>query len=168
VHFKIRSNRQNHPTVHRPYKMNRKLWSLLAALILLGGGYVYRFTDWLVAPQIQIEVTTRPSGRGAPDAAVLPTLFMLDREYTLQSLLVTAISNVPPAAIAKPAWHLTSESKPQPQRGFAYGEPLKGYKSLVAPAALVPGGTYRIELRAGRNRGTREFKAIAPTAVATE
>lgn len=164
----IRSNHPKHPTVSRQQKMNRKHWFLIAALVLLGGGYVYRFTDWLVAPQIQIEVTTRPSGRGAPDAAVLPTLFMLDREYALQSLLVTAVSNVPPAAVGKAVWHLTTEAKPQPQRGFAFGEPLKGYKVVLPPGALTPGGTYRIELRAGRARGSREFKAIAPAALPAE
>ncbi len=148
--------------------MNHKNWFLIAALVLLGGGYVYRFTDWLVPPQIQIEVTTRPSGRGAADAVVLPTLFMLDREYALQSLLVTAISNVPPATVGKAVWHLTTEAKPKPQRGFAFGEALKGYKVVIPPAALVPGGTYRIELRAGRARGVREFKAIAPAALPTE
>lgn len=157
-----------HPAVSHPQNMSRNHWILIAALVLLGGGYVYRYTDWLVPPQIQIEVTTRPSGRGPVDAAVLPTLFMLDREYPLQSIQVTGLSNLPPASIGKPVWNLVAEGKGQIQRGFAYGETLKGYKALTAPAALTAGGTYRIELRAGRAKGSREFKAVAPAPAPTE
>jgi len=145
--------------------MTRKNWILIATLILLGGGYLYRFTDLLAPPQIQIDVSTRPSGRGAADATVLPTLFMLDREYALQTLRVIAVSNVPATQLGKSVWHLAAQGKGEPQRGLVYGELLKGYRVLQAPSELIPGGTYRIKLQAGRAKGSREFKALAPAVV---
>lgn len=148
--------------------MTRKNWILIAALILLVGGYVYRFTDLLVSPQIQIDVSTRPSGRGAADATVLPILFMLDREYVLQTLRVIAVSNVPAAQVGRSVWHLAAQGESEPQRGLLYGEPLKGLRVVQSPSDLVAGGLYRIELQAGRAKGSREFKALAPTAAPTE
>ncbi len=145
--------------------MNRNTWILIGALLVAFGVYATRFTDWVSPGLIQIEVSTRPSGRAAADAQVLPTLFLLDREYPIQSLTVTAISNVPAARLGKPVWHLTAQGSPPPVRGFAYGEPLKGLKSVMEPSELLPGATYRIELKAGRNRGVREFKAVAPAPV---
>lgn len=142
--------------------MTRQHWILLAALMLLGGGYIYWFTDWMVPPQIQIEVSTRPSGRGgsSSESPVLPTLFMLDREYSFNSLEVTAVSNVPPTLVGKTAWHLAAQGVPEVQRGFAYGETLKGYKTVVAPLPLIPGAVYRVDLKAGRAKGTRTFTAV--------
>jgi hypothetical protein len=142
--------------------MTRKHWILVAALMLLGGVYVYWFTDWVVPPQIQIEVSTRPSGRGSAssESPVLPTLFMLDREYAFSSLEVIAVSNVPATLVGKTAWHLAAQGEPERQRGFAYGETLKGYRTVVAPLPLIPGALYRVDLKAGRARGSRTFSAI--------
>ena len=148
--------------------MTRKNWILIATLMMLGGGYLYRFTDLLVPPQIQIDVSTRPSGRGAADAMVLPTLFLLDREYAVQTLRVIAVSNVPAAQLGKSVWHLAAQGKSEPQRGLVYGEPLSGYRVVQSPSELIPGGIYRIELLAGRAKGSREFKAIAPASAVTE
>jgi len=150
--------------------MTRQHSILVAALLLLGGGYIYWFTDWLVPPQIQIEVSTRPSGRGRSDSdsPVLPTLFMLDREYAFNSLAVIAVSNVPPSLLGKPAWHLAAQGQPEPQRGFAYGETLTGYRTIVAPLPLIPGALYRVDLKAGRARGTRTFTAVAAVPSPTE
>ncbi len=69
---------------------------------------------------------------------------------------------MPPSRLGKPVWLLTAQGSPNPVRGFAYGEPIKGLKTVMEPSELLPGATYRIELKAGRNRGVREFKAIAP------
>jgi hypothetical protein len=142
--------------------MNRNTWILLGALLLAFGVYATRFTDWVSPTLIQIEVSTRPSGRAIANAPVLPTLFLLDREYAIQSLVVTAISNVPPSRLGKPVWHLSANGTPHPVRGFAYGEPIKGLKPLIEPSELIPGATYRVDLKAGRQRGSREFKPSAP------
>lgn len=148
--------------------MTRKHWILIAALVILGGAYVRLFTDWLVPPKIQIEVTTRPTGRSVANGGALPTLFMLDREYSLEGLKVVAVSNVPPSLAGKPSWQLAATSKTRNQRGFAYGEELEGFKVVIPPVPLVPGGLYQIEIKSGRREGTRSFTAIAPAIPPTE
>jgi len=142
--------------------MNPKSWILLLVLLLAGGIYATFFTDWVSPPSIQIDVSTRPSGRVAADASVLPTLFLLDREYPLQSVSVTALSNVPPSQLNQSVWLLRAVGHPEPVRGFAYGEPIQGLKTIKPPSALLPGALYRIEIKVGRHRGTRDFKAVAP------
>ncbi|MFM8358878.1 MAG: hypothetical protein ACKOET_10000, partial [Verrucomicrobiota bacterium] len=85
--------------------MNRQSWFLLAVLGVLGGGYAFWFTDWFATRQIQIEVSTRPSGRGRSETGALPTVFLLDQEYPLTHLAVRpAGSNAAPGA--PPAWVL--------------------------------------------------------------
>jgi hypothetical protein len=158
----MRSNRPALHAVSPPDTMTRKNWILLGLLLLLAGGYVYRFTDWIRVPRIQVEVATRPSGRAPAGATVLPTLFLLDRECRLDLIRVIALSNVPPATVGKAVWHLVAEGKAEQQRGFEYGEALPGYKVARQPDALVPGALYRLELASGRARGARDFTAQAP------
>lgn len=150
------------PFPSEPSRMLRKKWMLPALLAILAGGYVYRYTDWLVPPRIQIDVTTRPSGRVGPDAKVLPVIFMLDRECALASLRVVAVSNVPPAQLGKPVWEFRRESKGEDVRAFEYGEVFRGTKATTPPQPLTPGAVYRMELRSGRMRGERDFTARAP------
>ncbi|MFM7100847.1 MAG: hypothetical protein ACKO3N_06725 [Verrucomicrobiota bacterium] len=138
--------------------MNRQSWFLLAVLGVLGGGYAFWFTDWFATRQIQIEVSTRPSGRGRSETGALPTVFLLDQEYPLTHLAVRpAGSNAAPGA--PPAWVLQAPRGSTPVRGFAYGQAPEGMKTLTPPAGLQPGTAYRIEVAAGRTRGTREFTA---------
>lgn len=136
--------------------MNRQTWFLLAVLGVLGGGYAYWFTDWFASPQIQIEVTTRPSGRGFSASGALPTLFLLDREYPLTRVTVVSAAGTN-GTKAKPAWELQAAKGSNPVRGFAYGEALAGMKVATPPAGLQPGSAYRIEVEAGRARGAQEF-----------
>lgn len=139
--------------------MTRKNWLLIAFLVFLAGAYVYRFTDWIRPPGIQVEVSTRPSGRGASAQGVPPTLFLLDRDYHIDSLVVTGLSNVPPAQLGKPVWKLTATAKAEAQRGFEYGQPIPGFTVSRAPEPLVPGAAYQVQVTAGRQRGTRDFVA---------
>ena len=143
--------------------MNRKTLLLIGALLALGVGYAYRFTDWVVAPKIQIDVLTRPTGRPGRDPELLPTLFMLDREYPIRALRVIAVSNVPPDVLGKPVWQLASSGKTEAVIGFEYGEALAGTKAIHEPERLTPDGVYRIEVESGRFKGQREFRVQAPT-----
>jgi hypothetical protein len=146
--------------------MTRNTWLLVAALIVLGAGYAYRFTDWFSPPKIQIDVVTRPSGRPGRDADSLPTLFMLDREYPIRGVRVVAVSNVPPTQLGKPVWQVSAADQPEAVRGFEYGDSFKGTKTVLAAQKLVPEGVYRVEFESGRYKGQREFHVQAPGAPA--
>ena len=148
--------------------MTRKSWLLLITFLALGVGFVYRFTDWILAPKIQIDVLTRPSGRPGRDPELLPTLFMLDREYPIRVLRVIAVSNVPPPLMGKPVWQVIATGKPELLRGFEYGDAFAGTKAIQAPQKLAPDGVYRIEIESGRFKGQREFRVQAPGAPSAE
>ena len=137
--------------------MTRNTWILVVALVVLGGGYAYRFTDWFSPPKIQIDVVTRPSGRPGRDPETLPTLFMLDRDYPVRGIRVVAVSNVPPDEVGKPVWQLVAAEKPDAVRGFEYGDSFPGTKTVTAAHKLEPDGVYRIEFESGRFKGEREF-----------
>jgi hypothetical protein len=149
--------------------MNRNAGLLLLLLLLLGGAYAYWFTDWMRPPQIQIEVVTRPLSQLQPEAEVLPTVFTLDREYQLTGLRLLAVSNLPGAApAAAPLWQLRAKDGSKPTRGFHFGETLAGMEAVVPAPRLFPGGTYRLEVEAGRLRGQRDFTAQAAPPPAAE
>jgi hypothetical protein len=148
--------------------MTRNSTFLIVALLLLGAGYAYFFTDWVTAPKIQIEVSTRPSGRPGQNPDDIPTLFMLDREYPIQAVRVIGVSNVPPAELGKPVWQVSQGPKPEPVRGLEYGQDIPGTKPIQKPGKLTPDGIYRIEIQSGRFKGEREFKAPSPAPAPAE
>ncbi|MCX8107834.1 MAG: hypothetical protein N3G20_03425, partial [Verrucomicrobiae bacterium] len=61
----------------------------------------------------------------------------------------------------RPVWHLVSKSGSPPLKGLAYGQPIRGMKSVldkVGAEPLQPGITYRLLIRAGRARGELDFR----------
>lgn len=141
--------------------MMRKKHFLVTLLVVLAAGYVYRFTDWIVAPRIQVDVTTRPVRGTAAEGTVLTPVFMLDRDCPLTAVQVKALSNVPPALLGKVAWRVTRPPGREPVRGFLFDDALPGGKVETKAQPLVAGGVYRVEVEAGRLRGERDFVARA-------
>ncbi len=134
---------------------------MVTVLVVVAAGYVYRFTDWIVPPRIQVDVTTRPVRGGVPEGAVLTPVFMLDREAPLTSIRVVAVSNVPPGVLGKVAWQVTRPPGREPVRGFLFDDSLPGAMVVSKAQPLVPGGVYRVDVAAGRLRGQRDFVARA-------
>jgi len=133
---------------------------LLLLLVILGGCYAYFFTDWIGAPQIQINVATRPVPVSADPSVALPIVFGLDRDYELTSLKVTSVGALETNKAPLPVWQLTTGSNSAPTRGFGYGTGIQGMqlaKLLSEPKPLVPGQVYRLEVAAGRARGQVDF-----------
>ena len=56
-------------------------------------------------------------------------------------------------------WQLSSKSGSQPTRGFVYGDAVDGMQAVGAREAgtLKPGIGYRLEVEAGRARGSVNF-----------
>jgi len=131
---------------------------LVALVVALGALYLFRFTDLGRVRQIQINVSSRPfAPRAAPDDP-LPVIFGLDQEWPLTALRVLPLSEVSNTH-PKSVWNLSSPKGSQPTRGFAYGDDLPGMQLLggVPPVKLVPGTAYRLQVEAGRARGTADF-----------
>lgn len=139
--------------------MMRKKTFLVTLLVALGAAYAYRFTDWIVPTQIQVDVTTRPGRRATTPGEVLTPVFMLDRDCPVTSIQVVAVSNVPPEVMGKVAWHVTRPPGSAPLRGFLFNDALPGSKLEAKAKPLVPGGLYRVEVKAGRMLGRRDFMA---------
>ena len=143
--------------------MMRNKTLMVTLLVALAAGYICFFTDWIVPPRIQVDVTTRPVRGAAPEGGVLTPVFMLDRDAALTSIQVVAVSNVPPGAVGKVAWQVTRPPGGAPVRGFLFDDSLPGAKVVAKAQPLVPGGVYRVEVAAGRLRGQRNFVARAPS-----
>ncbi len=138
--------------------MTKQSWTLVSLVAVLGALYLYQFTDWGRARQIQINVSSRPfAPRAAPDDP-LPVIFGLDQEWKLTGLRVVPLNEVSNSH-PKSSWNLSSPKGSQPTRGFAYGDDLPGMQTVggVAAQKLVPGTAYRLEVEAGRARGIADF-----------
>jgi hypothetical protein len=142
--------------------MNRKAWWMTALLLVLGGWYLYGFTDWFAKRAIQVDVTYRPIRQSEPNTAI-PVVFGLDQDYSLTALAVTQVganTNQP----AKTVWRLVSNGKAPPTRGFLYGDIPDGMALAPGTAAALPlevGASYRVDVVAGRVSGHLEFIAKA-------
>ncbi|MBX3733820.1 MAG: hypothetical protein KF791_14660 [Verrucomicrobiae bacterium] len=138
--------------------MDRKSWTLIAVALVLGTWYVLRFTDLGRRRDIQINVSSRPFAPGTAPGEALPILFGLDRDWKLTRVRVVATAG-PSAPRPRPIWNLEARAGSEPIRGFRYGDSIAGMQGAGGAAAgtLMPGETYRLELEAGRARGSVEF-----------
>jgi hypothetical protein len=136
--------------------MERKSWMLVVVMALLGIVYIFRFSDILRTPHIQINVTYRPFAPNAQPGDVLPMVFGLDADWRLTSLIVERLETGKPP---RPVWRLKSDKGSDPVRGFLYGQTIAGMVTPPGPAPerLEAGAEYRVELKAGRATGAIDF-----------
>jgi hypothetical protein len=88
---------------------------------------------------------------------VLPLVFGLDRDCRLTALRITPLSEVSNSR-PKAIWTLESKAGSEPVRGFTFGDEIAGMKSAgSAPAPLIGGVPYRLEVEAGRAKGQTNF-----------
>lgn len=151
------------------YAMTKKVWTLIAAAIVLGGFSLYLNKDWFAKDNIQIFCRSRPargfSRRSSPEtAAVEPMVFWFDRKLKLTSLEVIPVCEVETNKYAEPVWHLVSDSNSAPVKTFTYGMRIQGMHPAVkgtAPDPLVPGISYRVLVEAGKDKTQRDFVPVA-------
>ncbi|HTI68495.1 MAG TPA: hypothetical protein VMF06_00905 [Candidatus Limnocylindria bacterium] len=146
--------------------MDRRSWSLLILLCVLGGAYAFGFSDWFARKAIHVSISYRPPSPGMV-AETIPMVFGLDEDYALTQIKVSELPGGDTNAPGTPTWSITGKSSGEVVRGFYYGEDIKGLApvaGLPAPHPLKPGATYRLDVAAGKTRGTAFFSARAPDA----
>lgn len=141
--------------------MTKNTWTLITVAVVLAALYVIKFTDLGARPRIQINVSSRPFMPNAGPDDVLPILFGFDRDLSLTALKVTPLSlltnRLAGAPEVKPVWQLKAKEASEPIRGFRYGDGLGKMEATTAPEKLLPGIGYRLEIEAGKLRGSVDF-----------
>ena len=91
-----------------------------------------------------------------------PVVFALDGEYQLTQVRVIEVTPSVPGKAPKIVWQLDSTSNSVPTKALLYGRIPKGMKlkdDRSKAEKLEPGIQYRLEVRAGRYKGSTTFKA---------
>jgi len=133
---------------------------LIATALVLGGIYLYSFTDWLQPRRIQIIAQTRPFQPSAASNRVYPVSFVLDGLYQLTSVKVVPQRAFETNRFALPLWDLVAVTNSGLTRGFLYGSDIPGLKprkTNSTPEALQPNTVYRLLVQAGRAKGQVDF-----------
>jgi hypothetical protein len=147
--------------------MTTKSVVLIVILVLVGGVYVWKFTDWFTSPKIQILPQIRPPQRTrrpstpATDPQVYPVTFAFDKKYQFTEIRVVAEDDEKTNKYPHALWHLISDSNSVPTKALIYGAPLRGMKPKVPraePDQLEPEVTYNLYLTAGKAEGKVKFK----------
>jgi len=136
--------------------MEKKPWTLIGVAVVLGTLFVLR-SDWVKPRLIQINVSSRPYAPNAAPDDPLPIVFGLDKDWKLTGVRVAALSGESNAH-PRLSWQLESKAGSEPTRGFIYGDDIPGMRRPGGGAApLVPGVHYRLDLEAGRAKGSVSF-----------
>src|SRR5215470_17357415 len=120
---------------------------LIAIALLLGGIYLYSFTDWLRPRRIQIIAQTRPFRPTASTSRVYPVSFVLDGTYRLTSVKVVLLSAFETNKFTIPLWELVPYTNAGPTEGFLYGGRIPGMRAKQTNSAaqpLQPNTAYRL------------------------
>ena len=95
-----------------------------------------------------------------------PVVFALDGEYQLTEVRVIEVTPSVPGKGPKIVWHLNTPSNSVPTKALLYGRIPKGMKPKIDRSKaekLLPGIEYRLEVKAGRYKGSTTFKAKEST-----
>ena len=136
--------------------MSKKTLILVAVALILGAVYIFKFTDWFLQKNIQINYRSRNA----------QALFgFADGEYSLTSIKVVKAEDANTNKYPHAVWHLvaTDLKKGSDKTGsFAYGETINGMKPAIPETFAEPlakNTNYRIYVEAGKVKGERDFKA---------
>jgi hypothetical protein len=137
--------------------MSKNTAILIALAALLGGVYVYFFTDTFSTPTIRISAQIRP-GRGATTA---PVTFGFNDKYALTSVKVVSSDDFRTNKYAHALWHLIADTNSTPVKGIIYGVRIPGMKPAVPkmkPEPLQPNVSYVLLVEAGKRKGEKTFQ----------
>jgi hypothetical protein len=150
---------------------------LVALVAMLGGWYIFHFTNWFRHKYIPIEHTVRvvpAPGRAYgvpgknPDKDQVNVIFSFREYFRLTSVRVVSISELRTnRKDAHALWALVARKGSSPVNGLSYGNLVPGMKSALSGAEaepLEPGVEYRLLVEAGSVRGTNDFSVPASSA----
>ena len=153
--------------------MTRKLWSLIALAVALGGLSLYLNKDWFASEDIQIQHRSRPARTGVfrrtksqAKSVTDPVFFAFDRKLKLTSLKVIPVSEIETNKYPHPIWHLVSDSNSVPVEEWSYALPIRGMRPAVkgaTPDPLQPGAKYRLVLETGKRKTEHDFVPVPRT-----
>ena len=138
--------------------MQKKDVKWIVVLLVLIGASILLNRNRFAKPLMVINPSLRPARRA--DAAVWPVFFALNDDFRLTSVEVIPFDGDSFNPLARPVWHLISDSNSAPTRAFRYGQPIKGMKPAlkdVKPEELEPDVVYRLLLEAGSVKAFRDF-----------
>jgi hypothetical protein len=140
---------------------NNKLLVVLA-LLLVGWIYWEFFMHRNQRTEIVIVSSLRPIGTGGRpgNGALFPVIFQLDDYYRLTSVEAIEVQTNNPTAPEHVLWHLASADGSDPVKIFIYGANISGMKPYlqgVKTETLAPNVQYRLDLTAGKLKGSKVF-----------
>ena len=134
--------------------------------LLVVGIYACFLRDWFRPSPIEIvhRVAVGPPVRGAErtnqNLIVTQLVFGLNRKCKLTEIEVVPVAALKSDIHPSPVWHLVSDSNSIPVQLFAYGDHMRGLRPYVKksrPQPLESNVTYRLILKAGREKGEHDF-----------
>jgi hypothetical protein len=144
---------------------------VVCAILLVGLIYYYLYHDSFAKRDIPIQVMVRPrlGGRMRPTTTATgaendAVIFGLSRQFQLTSVEVVPLDALATNKYAHPVWSVVSDSNSAPVITFAYGSRIRGMHPEVKGVEadpLVPGASYRVRIKAGAEKGERDFKVRA-------
>jgi hypothetical protein len=146
--------------------MTKKVWTLIALGLVLGGFSLYLNRDWFAKDTIQIFSRSRPSRlpffrrKGPDNSPINPLIFTFDRRVKLTSLKIIPVSSIQTNSYPHPIWDLVSDSNSVPIKTFTYGMRIQGMHPKVKglePEPLEPGVRYRLFIEAGTQKAEHDF-----------
>jgi len=149
--------------------MTRKLWTLLALAVLLGGLSLYLNKDWFAKDNIQIYDRSRPvrggmlGRRRVENSAVNPVVFGFDRKLPLKVVKVVPVDEIQTNKHPHPVWYLVSESNSVPTKDFLYGMKIPGMHPAIKgadPDPLEPDVKYRLFIESGSIKAQHDFMPV--------
>lgn len=147
------------------YKQRSGYWFAAGVLAVIGL-YAYVSRDFFKAGEIEIthRVAVGPPVRGPErtnqNTIVTQLVFGLNRKCKLTEIKVFPVAALKTGSQPSPVWHLVSDSNSIPVRLFAYGDHVRGLRPFVKksrPQPLESNVTYRLILKAGREKGEHDF-----------
>jgi hypothetical protein len=149
--------------------MTRKLLTLIAVAVLLGGASIYFNTDWFAPDDIHIIHRSRPARggflrrRADATATTDPVMFGLDRRLKLKAVKVVPVYELETNKYPHALWSLISDSNSVPVKTFYYGIPIQGmrpeYKGKL-PEPLQPQVKYRLFIEADGKKAEHDFEPV--------
>jgi len=151
--------------------MSKKQLGLILLAVVIGGLWLYLYSDWFMRQRIQIHTRLLPPTLArlqkrlpasvlgkTPGAA--PMMFEWDRMLKLTDVEVIPLSALQTNQYASDVWHLVSDSNSPPTRGLIYGESVPGMRPAtkgLEPESLVEGEKYRFVIRSGKLKAEHDF-----------
>lgn len=142
--------------------MSKKNICLILVLVILGGVYVFFFTDWFKTKTVRIVSAIPPVQNVYARHRHAPIIFGLIGHFRLKEIRVVTLADYQKNSAAPSLWHLVSDSNSIPVERFGYGQRIHGMRPAVAgedPQELETNVTYLLLVTASSGiKGSHDFE----------